>query len=70
MAKRRHRSLGEMISTAVFAGLGIVWVVFAWELINESEWLKGLGLLCCGIACGAAAIRFPIQNIFSVLGKK
>lgn len=60
---RKHRSLGEMISTATFVGCGLFILLHSMELLDNEENLRG----CIGIAAGSFCIlggfRFAIANL-------
>ena len=44
---RKHRSLGEMISTATFIGCGLFILLHSMELLDNEENLRGVYRDCC-----------------------
>ena len=61
MAHKTTRSLGEMISTACFAGMSIKLALDA--TLWDGGALGLLGLWVSSIACAGASLRFPLQAL-------
>lgn len=62
--RRRERSLGEMISSVSFYGLGIYAILEALLLYEEGVQLfKCIVVGLAGLACVAAGARFIIANL-------
>lgn len=59
---KRHRSMGDLISTATFAGLALWWALGALTLGEAGETWRAVGLWLCSAASLAAAARFAIHN--------
>lgn len=59
----RHRSLGEMISTATFLGLSIYLLLYSIELLDNDQKWRGCGGLVASMLCGLGGLRFMIANI-------
>lgn len=61
MARKRTRSIGEMISTACFAGMALKFA------LDATMWEGGIfgliGLSLSSLACAAASIRFQLQSL-------
>ena len=59
----KHRSLGEMISSATFFGCGIFIFLYSMELFDDGHiWRGYLGLLAA-FFCGLGPFRFAIANL-------
>ena len=62
--RRKDRSLGEMISTVSFYGLGIYAILEAMVLHEEgAPLLKCIAVGLAGLACVAAGARFIIADL-------
>jgi hypothetical protein len=59
----RHRSLGEMISTATFLGLSIYLMLYSIELLDSGHNWRGIGGLAASFLCGLGSVRFMIANL-------
>lgn len=59
---RRHRSLGDIISTATFFGLAMWWGLGALTMHDAGETWRAVGLALCSLVSAAAAGRFAIHN--------
>ena len=60
---RKHRSLGEMISTATFVGCGLFILLHSMELLDNGENLRGYVGIAAGIFCILGGFRFAIANL-------
>ena len=67
MARRRkERSLGEMISTVCFYGVGVYFVFEGAALRSEgSEPIRYIGIWLAGLACLFGGARFLIADLVS-----
>ena len=62
--RRKERSLGEMISSVSFYGLGIYAILEAMLLYEEGvSILKCITISVAGLACVAAGARFIIADL-------
>jgi hypothetical protein len=62
--RRKERSLGEMISSVSFYGLGIYAILEAMLLLEEGvSPLKCIAIGLAGLSCVAAGARFIIANL-------
>ena len=62
---RKHRSLGEMISTATFVGCGLFILLHSMELLDNEENLRGYSGIAAGSFCILGGFRFAIANLFA-----
>jgi exosortase/archaeosortase len=62
--KERKQSLGELISTACFAGVGIFWLLYGMEYFRSGEHLKSILMFVFSIFCFLGSIRYKIAAIF------
>ena len=62
---RKHRSLGEMISTATFVGCGLFILLHSMELLENEENLRGYIGIAAGSFCILGGFRFVIANLFA-----
>jgi hypothetical protein len=60
---RKHRSLGEMISTATFVGCGLFILLHSMELLDNGETLRGYIGIAAGSFCILGGFRFAIANL-------
>ena len=60
---RKHRSLGEMISTATFVGCGLFILLHSMELLDNGENLRGYIGIVAGSFCILGGFRFAIANL-------
>ena len=60
---RKHRSLGEMISTATFVGCGLVILLHSMELLEHEANLRGYIGIAAGSFCILGGFRFAIANL-------
>ena len=62
--RRKQRSLGEMISSVSFYGLGIYAILETMQLYGEgASLLKCIAVGLAGLACVAAGARFIIADL-------
>ncbi len=62
--RRRHRSRGEMISTATFLGVGVFFAGETNVLLSEGQRLQALMMGLFSALCLAGAARFHIHNFW------
>ena len=60
---RKHRSLGEMISTATFVGCGLFILLHSKELLDNGQNLRGYIGIAAGSFCILGGFRFVIANL-------
>jgi hypothetical protein len=60
---RKHRSLGEMISTATFVGCGLFILLHSMELLDNEKNLRGFIGVVAGSFCILGGFRFAIANL-------
>ena len=60
---RKHRSLGEMISTATFLGCGVVIFLYSMELLELGQHLRAYVGLAAALFCILGGFRFTIANL-------
>ena len=61
---RKHRSLGEMISTATFLGCGAFIFLYSLELFDMGQRLRAYIGLTAALFCILGGFRFAIANLF------
>jgi len=62
--RRKQRSVGEMISSVSFYGLGIYAILETMQLYGEgTSLLKCIAVGLAGLACVAAGARFIIADL-------
>ena len=66
---RKHQSVGEMISTCCFVGVGFYLLVYSLDLLESGETLRGYGGLLASMCCGLGGLRFVIANFIEMLRK-
>ena len=62
---RRHRSLGEMISTATFLGSGAFILLYSMELFDLGQRLRAYIGLAAALFCILGGFRFTIANLLN-----
>ena len=62
---RKHRSLGEMISTATFLGCGVFIYLYSMELFDIGQRLRAFVGLAAALFCIMGGFRFTIANLFN-----
>ena len=60
---RKHRSLGEMISTATFLGCGVFIFILSMELFKLGQELRAYIGLAAAVFCILGGFRFTIANL-------
>jgi hypothetical protein len=60
---RKHRSLGEMISTATFLGCGVFIFLYSMELLDMGQHLRAYVGLAAALFCILGGFRFTIANL-------
>jgi len=60
---RKHRSLGEMISTATFLGCGVFIFLYSMELFDMGQRLRAYIGLTAALFCILGGFRFTIANL-------
>lgn len=60
---RKHRSLGEMISTATFLGCGVFIFLYSMELFDLGQRLRAYIGLAAALFCILGAFRFTVANL-------
>ena len=60
---RKHRSLGEIISTATFFGCGVYLFIYSMELFDIGQILRAYIGLAASLFCILGGFRFTIANI-------
>ena len=62
---RKHRSLGEMISTATFLGCGVFIFIYSMELFEMGQQVRAYIGLAAALFCFMGGCRFVIANIIN-----
>ena len=70
MPRRKHESLGELISTFAFLGVGIVLLISSLSAIDLGENIRGYGFLTCSIMCILGGFRYPLARIYDKIISK
>ena len=60
---RKHRSLGEMISTATFLGCGVFIFIYSMELLDTGQHLRAYIGFAAALFCVLGGLRFAIANL-------
>ena len=60
---RKHRSLGEMISTATFLGCGVFIFIYSMELLELGQHTRAYLGLAAALFCILGGFRFAIANL-------
>ena len=60
---RKHRSLGEIISTATFLGCGVFIFLHSMELFDMGQRLRAYIGVAAALFCVLGAFRFTISNL-------
>ena len=68
MPRRRHESLGDMISTVVFFGVALTLAIASADSFLMTNYFKGFGFLIAGILCFLGGLRYPIARLTDRLG--
>ncbi len=62
---RKHRSLGEIISTATFIGCGLFILLYSMDLLDKGENLRGYIGFIAGTFCVMGGFRFTIAKFIT-----
>ena len=62
---RKHRSLGEMISTATFLGCGLFIFLYSMELFDMGQRLRAYIGFAAALFCFLGGFRFTIANLIT-----
>lgn len=68
MPRRRHESLGDMISTVTFFGVSLTLAIAAADSFLIEQYLKGVGFSLAGLMCFFGGLRYPIARLTDKLG--
>ena len=68
MPRRRHESLGDMISTVTFFGVSLTLALASVDSFLIENYLKGFGFSVAGIMCFLGGMRYPIARLTDKLG--
>ena len=68
MPRRRHESLGDMISTVVFFGVSLTLAIAAADSFWIQQYLKGAGFSVASFLCFLGGFRYPIARLTDKLG--
>ena len=60
---RKHRSLGEMISTATFLGCGVFIFIYSMELLELGQDTRAYIGFAAALFCILGGFRFTIANL-------
>ena len=64
VSHRKERSLGEMISTVCFFGVGAYFIVEGFAILDDGgEAFRYIGMWLAGLACLLGSARFLIANL-------
>ena len=63
MPRRRHESLGDMISTAVFFGVALTLAIASADSFLMNNYFKGIGFFIAGVMCFLGGLRYPIARL-------
>ena len=66
---RKHQTIGEMISTCCFVGVGFYLLIFSLDLLESGNNLRGYGGLLASLCCLLGGLRFVIANFVEMLRK-
>ncbi len=70
MPRRKHESLGELISTFSFLGVGIVLLIASFSSLEQDDKIKGYGFFICSVMCISGSLRYPIARLYDKLKRK
>lgn len=70
MPRRKHESMGELISTFSFLGVGVVLLISSLSALEADEKIRGYGFLICSIMCILGGFRYPIARTYDKLKNK
>ena len=66
---RKHQTIGEMISTCCFVGVGFYLLIYSLDLLDSGQTLRGYVGLVASLCCLLGGLRFVIANFFEMLRK-
>ena len=64
MPRRTHESLGELISTVCFMGLGLLAFLMGFGAFDDNQILRALGLWLAAILLFMGGMRFRIARLY------
>mgnify|MGYP001227361675 CR=1 FL=1 len=67
MPRRRHESIGEMISTAAFFGVSFTLAIASADSFLMENIFKGVGFAFAGILCFLGGLRYPLARLYDKL---
>ena len=62
---RKHRSLGEMISSITFLGCGVFIFLYSMELLDMGQHVRAYVGLAAALLCILGGFRFTIANLIN-----
>ena len=68
MPRRKHESLGDMISTVVFFGVSLTLALASADSFLVEDRFKGFGFAVAGFMCFIGGLRYPIARFTDKLG--
>ena len=68
MPRRRHESLGDMISTMVFLGVSLTLTVASIDTFLIGDYLRGFGFSFAAVLCFLGGLRYPIARFADRIG--
>ena len=66
---RKHQTIGEMISTCCFVGVGLYLLIYSLDLLESGNTLRGYVGLLASLCCLLGGLRFVIANFVEMLRK-
>ena len=64
MPRRKHESLGELISTAVYFGVSLTLAIASADSFLIEDKFKGFGFAIAGVFCFLGGLRYPIARFY------
>jgi len=64
MPRRTHESLGELISTVCFMGLGLLALLMGFGAFDENQTLRAIGLWMSSVFLLMGGMRFRIARLY------
>ena len=68
MPRRRHESLGDMISTVAFFGVSLTLAIASADSFFFENYGKAVGFSLAGLMCFLGGLRYPIARLADKLG--
>ena len=68
MPRRRHESLGDMISTVVFLGVALTLALASADTFLMGNYFKGFGFSIAALMCFLGSLRYPIARFTDKIG--